>query len=126
MTTARPGSGAAVVYHLALPEDWVAASRAGTYRVSTRGLGLAEVGFIHCASAEQVEGVANRFYGDVDELVLLTIDPDRAGAELRWEPPAAGDAERFPHLYGPLPVEAVRAHHVWRRGPDGWSSDGLT
>jgi uncharacterized protein (DUF952 family) len=40
-----------------------------------------------------------RFAGR-DDLVLLEIDPALAHAELRWE-------EGFPHLYGPLEVEAV-------------------
>jgi uncharacterized protein (DUF952 family) len=113
------------IHHLALPEDWAAAFATGEYRVSTRGRSLDEIGFIHCASADQVEGVANRFYADVDELVLLTIDPSRAPAELRWEPPAPGVEERFPHLYGPLPVAAVRAHRLWLRGSAGWSTSEL-
>ena len=48
-------------------------------------------------------------------MVLLTIDPARleqAGVAVRAEAagsnPAAG-AERFPHLYGPLPLAAVLA-----------------
>ncbi len=35
---------------------------------------LADEGFIHCSRRDQVEATANRFYGDVAELVLLTID----------------------------------------------------
>lgn len=115
----------ATIHHLALPADWAAAFDDGSYRTSTRGLTLEEVGFVHCATADQVEGVANRFYADVDELVLLTIDPARTGSELRWEPGAPDTTERFPHLYGPLPVAAVRAHRFWRRGAAGWSTSDL-
>jgi uncharacterized protein (DUF952 family) len=46
-------------------------------------------------------------------LVLLVVDPELA-AELRWEPPvhpATGESEpgseKFPHLYGPLNLDAV-------------------
>ena len=35
------------------------------------------------------------------------LDPARIGAEIRWEQ-VPGSAERFPHIYGPLPVAAVR------------------
>ena len=40
-----------------------------------------------------------RFAGR-DDLILLEIDADRLSAELRWE-------NGFPHLYGPLELEAV-------------------
>jgi glutathione S-transferase len=108
------------LYHLALRQEWQVARADGVYRRSTRGLALAEVGFIHLSEAHQVPGTAGRFYADVPapELLLLTLDPQRlatAGLTVRREPadpqavesqPAAA-AERFPHLYGALPLEAV-------------------
>ena len=56
----------------------------------------------------QVEGVANRFYADVDELVLL-VDRSRRRRCRRWSTSPDGDPadEHFPHIYGPLPVDAV-------------------
>lgn len=109
------------IFHLALPDDWRAADGGTPYTVSTRGLDLAEVGFIHCSTLGQLEGVANGFYADVDELVVLTIDPDLLDVDVRWEPPAPGLEERFPHVYGPLPQRAVVATRTWRRGSDGWA-----
>ena len=44
----------------------------------------------------------------MDDLVLLVIDPARVDAEIRYERPD-GAAERFPHIYGPLRVDAVVA-----------------
>ena len=103
------------LYHLALPEDWRQARAAGVYARSTRGLGLEQVGFIHASYAHQLAATYARFYGDAGPVVLLTIDPARleqAGVAVRAEAagsnPAAG-AERFPHLYGPLPLAAVLA-----------------
>jgi uncharacterized protein (DUF952 family) len=94
--------------HIALARDWAAAQAAGEYRVSTRGLSLDDVGFIHCSADEaQAAGVVAAFYADVDEpLVVLHIDPARTGAEVRVE-------GGFPHLYGPLPVDAVVAVVPW-------------
>ena len=99
------------LYHLALRPEWNAARGEGSYRRSTRGQSLEEVGFIHLSAAHQLEATARRFYADVPpgELLLLTIDPARlsaAGLEVRYEP-APGSGERFPPLYGPLPLEAV-------------------
>jgi uncharacterized protein (DUF952 family)/catechol 2,3-dioxygenase-like lactoylglutathione lyase family enzyme len=95
------------LYHLAFESDWEAAHVAGEYRISTRGRTLEEEGFIHLSTAAQVDGVARRFYSDVEVvLVLLTIDVTRLPHEIRLEVPP-GASEAFPHLYGPLPVEAV-------------------
>jgi uncharacterized protein (DUF952 family) len=113
------------IYHLAMPADWSAAFADGFYRTSTRGMTLDEVGFIHCSRFDQLEGTANSFYADVDHLVLLTIDPDLVGADIVDEPPEPGSRLRFPHLYGPLPVEAVNLARVWIRGDDAWSLDDL-
>lgn len=95
------------IFHLARQGDWAAAQAEGSYRVSTLGLTLDDVGFIHCSYAHQVDGVARAFYRDVPDLVLLTIDTDEVEHDIRVE--SAGDEERFPHIYGPLPVDAVVA-----------------
>ena len=95
------------IYHIALPADWEAAMEVGEYRLSTRGRTLDEEGFIHCsASGAQVQRVAQAFYAGVDDLVILTIDPWRVGAPVRFEP-VGPDGEEYPHIYGPLPVDAV-------------------
>jgi glutathione S-transferase len=93
-----------VIYHAALPADWDAAVLAGRYDVSTRGASLADVGFIHAAYEHQLGGVLERFYGDVDEVVVLAIDRDALGVPVIDE---AVDGERFPHVYGAIPVGAV-------------------
>ena len=88
---------------------WEAAAAAGQYRISTRGRTLQEEGFIHACFADQVDGVARRYYADVREpMVVLAVDVCLVGCEVRLEvPPGAADA--FPHLYGPIPVGAVVA-----------------
>jgi glutathione S-transferase len=54
----------------------------------------------------QAQTAADSFYRDRDDVVLLVIDARRVGAEVRVEP--VGDSgDRFPHIYGPLPLEAV-------------------
>jgi glutathione S-transferase len=98
----------AVLYHIAAAPDWAQAQRDGEYRMSTRGRTLAAEGFIHASTASQVIPVANAYYRDEPaDLLLLVLDPARIGAEIRWEQ-APGSADPFPHIYGPLPVDAVR------------------
>lgn len=107
------------MHHLALLTDWRAALDAGQYRISTRGRTLDEEGFIHAAFLDQVDGVASRFYADVTEpLVLLAVDLTRFDGPVRLEvPPGASDA--FPHLYGPIPVDAVVAVTPYEPPPAG-------
>ncbi len=51
--------------------------------------------------------MANALYPDhAGPLLLLTLDPERIGADIRWEP-VPGHAGPFPHIYGPVPVAAV-------------------
>ena len=103
-----------MIYHAALPADWEAAVRAGRYEVSTRGRTLADEGFIHAAYERQVEGVLNRYYTDVGEVVLLVIDRGTVGAPVIDEAVAG---EQFPHIYGALPVAAVIDAVPWKRAP---------
>ena len=94
------------LYHLALPGDWAAAQAAGEYTTSTRGRSLAEEGFIHCSFHRQVAATAARFYADVDDVVLLRIDPARLGVPVVVED-LFDTGEAFPHVYGPIPLGAV-------------------
>jgi len=96
--------------HLALVAEWEEAVAAGgPYRRSTIGRSLEEEGFVHGAFARQVPGVVERYYrGREDDLVVLVLDPARLDAELRVED-LLGSGEAFPHVYGPIPLEAVRS-----------------
>jgi len=108
-----------MIVHLTTKTDWKAAQEVGTYRAES----LETQGFIHCSTSEQILGVANSFYRGIPALVLLWIDPGRVLAEVRWEAPihpaartldsTRGErppdknAELFPHIYGPINLEAV-------------------
>ena len=102
------------IFHLATEEAWTSAVDAGSYTVSTLGLDLAEVGFIHCSQAEQVAGVHERFYRDLDDaLLLLTIDTDRLSSPWQLDP-VDSEPLPFPHIYGPLNVDAVVSAEPFR------------
>ncbi len=113
-----------LIYHIAAAADWEQAQRAGQYTTSTRGRTLAEEGFIHACTAEQVPLVANAYYQGVPDLVLLVIDPERVRPELRHEH-VPGQDQPYPHIYGPLNANAVLAARPFAPGPDGaFSFDG--
>jgi uncharacterized protein (DUF952 family) len=92
---------ATLIYHITSREQWTGARAEGEYRGDT----LATEGFIHASIARQVVQVANRFYHGRTGLVLLCIDSERVSPEVRHE--AADNGDRFPHIYGPLNVDAV-------------------
>lgn len=97
-----------VIYHLAEQSHWERARRDGIYARSTRGLSLGEEGFIHASSAQQWPVVRRLFYGDVTEpLVLLHIDESRLGSPVVHEVGNPETGETFPHIYGPVDVDAV-------------------
>jgi len=103
-----------LIHHLALADAWSDAQSTGSYTVSTLGLGLAEVGFIHCSRPEQVAGVHARFYADgVEPVLLLTIDTDRLTAPWQFDD-VPGEPLSFPHIYGPLNLDAVVAVEPFR------------
>ena len=96
------------IYHLATLADWARAQRDGAYTTSTFGATLEEEGYIHACRIDQWVGVRERYYSEVDEpLVLLEIDTDLLDVGWVEEPPAPGVEETFPHVYGPLRVDAV-------------------
>ncbi|MCP9917677.1 DUF952 domain-containing protein [Cyanobium sp. ATX 6F1] len=97
-----------LIHHLALAEEWRAAERAGVYERSTRGLSLEQVGFIHASFEHQLAATHARFYVDAPELLQLVIDPARLAVPLALEA-APGGVELFPHIHGPLPIDAVVA-----------------
>ena len=95
-----------LIYHIAEAADWEQAQRDGQYTMSTRGRTLAEEGFIHASTAAQVPLVADAYYRDAPDLMLLVIDTERVVPELRYEQ-VPGQPDPYPHIYGPLNLDAI-------------------
>lgn len=104
---------APLIWHITELPAWEQAMLSGQYTQSRRGRDLADEGYIHASWPEQVSTIARRLYPDRPEnLVILEIDVDRveaAGVPVRFERGDDGDdrAQTYPHIMGPLPVEAV-------------------
>lgn len=99
-----------MVYKLLRAAEWAAAKAAGVFTGSEADKAD---GFIHLSTASQVRGTAEKYFAGESGLVLAEVDPARLEAPLRWEV-SRGGAE-FPHLYGDLPLDAVR--RTWRVPP---------
>lgn len=106
------------IFHLAEAAEWEAALHVGEYRRSTLELTLEEEGFIHASFADQVQATADRYYRGRHDIVLLRIDPTAVPAPIRVED-LSGRGVSFPHIYGPLPTDAVAAAVPVPCGIDG-------
>jgi len=105
---------ATLIYHICRREEWAAARAAGRYDGSSQDRAD---GFIHFSAADQVVASAARHRAGQDGLVLLAVEAAALGDALKWEPSRGGAL--FPHLYGPLPLAAVRRVDDLPLGADG-------
>lgn len=90
-----------IIYKIVPADLWRRGETAGTFTGSPVDV---RDGFIHFSTAAQVRETAARHFAGVDDLLLVAVAADTL--ELRWEPSRGGDL--FPHLYGALPLTAVR------------------
>jgi uncharacterized protein (DUF952 family) len=74
-------------------------------------------GFIHFSTSAQVAETAAKHFAGADDLVLVAADAGALGDALKWEPSRGGAL--FPHLYGTLPLPAVRWVAPLPLGVDG-------
>ncbi|QTL02818.1 DUF952 domain-containing protein [Aquabacter sp. L1I39] len=103
-----------VVFKITPAAPWALAEAAGRFEGAP--VDLAD-GYIHFSTADQVvETAAKHFAGQAD-LLLVAVDATLLGEGLRWEPSRGGAL--FPHLYGPLPLTAVRWVKPLPLGADG-------
>ncbi len=66
-------------------------------------------GFVHFSTAAQAGETAAKHFAGAAGLMLLALESDALGAELKWEVSRGG--ARFPHLYRALRLSEV----LWAR-----------
>ncbi len=111
-----------MIYHIASRKAWREAQQRGDYRSES----LETDGFIHCSTGTQVLPVAEKYYPRQRGLLVLVIDPALLASDLRWEPPSGGApppgvpaGESFPHIYGPINLDAIVRVIDLETNPDG-------
>jgi uncharacterized protein (DUF952 family) len=110
------------ILHICERINWENALKNGSYQPAS----LQSDGFIHCSTPKQILGVANSFYTGRQDLLLLQIKLDAVGVDIRWEKPLGPEltegievSEAFPHIYGPLNLDAVIAVDKFSPDSDG-------
>lgn len=103
-----------MLYRIAEPADWQQAQRTGFFASAD----LAAEGFIHSSEVHQILETARRYYARRTDLLLLEWDEAALAAagvrvEREW---VASRGEHFAHVFGPVPLAAVR--RVWPFGAD--------
>jgi uncharacterized protein (DUF952 family) len=91
-----------MIFHILQTAEWEHERSNSIYTPAT----FEQEGFIHLCDEEQIAGVVERYFPEPADLVALCIEPDKLKAELRYENLLGGE-ELFPHLYGPLNLDAV-------------------
>ena len=99
-----------MILHLLSRESWAEAQANGQLVAPS----VATEGFAHCSTEHQMVDVANKYYSGATNMVLLNIDPTKLTSQLKFEPPAHLDGSPalpheplFPHIYGPINLDAV-------------------
>src|SRR5271157_4269645 len=108
-----------MILHIIHRAEWAEACCHGAYRPTS----LDAEGFIHCSTISQAVATANIFFHGATDLLILIIDERKLAAPLKLETPAvsadARPTDAFPHIYGPLNLDAVIDVLDFPCAPDG-------
>jgi uncharacterized protein (DUF952 family) len=102
------------IYKICEAAQWTQAEQDGEFRGSA--VDYAD-GYIHFSTAGQVAATAAKHFAGMSGLVMVAVAADDLGAALKWETSRGGAL--FPHLYGALPLTAVRWVRPLRLDDDG-------
>jgi uncharacterized protein (DUF952 family) len=91
-----------MIYHIAVHSDFKAIEKNGNYRPST----FIKDGFIHCSTRSQIISVANRYYKNLKDLILLEVDEEKLDSRLIYEN-LEGGSELYPHIYGEISNRSI-------------------
>jgi chorismate synthase len=100
-------SFAKVIYHITSLSAFSEAKEKGFYEAAS----LPIEGFIHCSTAQQVNGVLERYFSNKTNLVKLFIDVNKLTNKLVYEHSASIN-EAFPHVFGPINLDAIFKYEI--------------
>jgi uncharacterized protein (DUF952 family) len=91
-----------IIVHVCTKEEWQKAEVLNEFRVGS----LDSEGFIHCSELDTILRVANSNWRGRKDLIILFIDSAKVISLIKYEP----DSESgilYPHVYGPINLDAV-------------------
>ena len=93
----------ATAYKILTAGQWAHFRRHGVFHGAPVDL---DDGYIHLSAADQLQGTLDKHFAGQSDLVSAEVDLAALGETVKWEVSRGGAL--FPHIYGPLPMEAVR------------------
>jgi len=66
--------------------------------------------FVHCCLPNQVDGVLEKWFSGENDLYAVEIDSNSLSSKVVFENLEGGE-ELFPHIYGDVPIKAVKNHY---------------
>ncbi|MFK7827852.1 MAG: DUF952 domain-containing protein [Oligoflexales bacterium] len=82
------------VYKILLPSEWEKLKENGTFSGSMLDL---NDGYIHLSMNTQVNKTLNKYFQDIEQVIILQIDYSKIENNIKWE--SSSNGEIFPHLY---------------------------
>lgn len=91
-----------LLFHITTKDEWKQYKKEGNYEPES----FESDGFIRCFTGVQLEDAANRLFPDKDKILLIVIDVSIIREEIKFEKDEE-IGEKFPHILGPLSINAV-------------------
>ena len=114
MSDSVGNDGKGLIYKVVSAQEWSVAKEQGEFRGAAIDL---TDGYIHFSTAEQLRETVKKHFAGQTDLLLVGVEVDRLGDELKWEPSRGGAL--FPHLYAPLSIDSVVMTQDMPVGEDG-------
>jgi uncharacterized protein (DUF952 family) len=115
-----------MIYHIVKEKDYPDLIKGDGYIPAN----FDESGFVHCALEVSVISVANDYYSNVeDKLLLLKIDPLKLKSQTKYESAVlekgagtqhVSTSSVFPHVYGPIDNSSVEGIGVLLKEKNGY------
>ncbi len=97
------------IFKIFRADEWENFKSAGVFTGSVHD---ARDGFIHLCAGGQLAGTLAKHFSAEKGLIIARFHASKANA-LKWE--ASRGGEKFPHLYAPLPINALDTHLALRQ-----------